>query len=308
MVSCLDIIELREIIAKHGPVIRIVIADHQGSSPRETGTSMLVTNDNQHGTIGGGALEHQAIQSAREMLVDKVAQRFAKTPLGPSLGQCCGGTVSLLWERFEAVEITGDIYTRPINDSDIEMPLSVRAKTRDMRSGKIANLPTLLDGWFVEPISQPRQAIWIYGAGHVGRALVTVLADLPFDITWIDSDRERFPTQTSATILVAKNPADAVKHAPDNARHIVLTYSHAFDLEICQQVLTRPFASLGLIGSSTKNARFRKRLRESGVDPTRLECPIGDPSLGKEPMAIAIGVASTLLKTQDILTSKKVQA
>ncbi len=306
MVSGLNLTELGEIIAEFGPVIRIVIADHQGSSPRETGTSMLVTEHTQYGTIGGGALEYQAIATARQMLANGKSKTFTKTPLGPALGQCCGGTVSLLWERFESAEITGDTFFRATKNT--EMPLSVRAYLRDIRSGAIANNPTLIDGWFIEPASQQKQPIWIYGAGHVGRALVTVLDGLPFEITWIDSDRERFPNHTKASILVAKNPADAVKHAPDDARHIVLTYSHAIDLEICHRVLNRSFASLGLIGSATKRTRFLKRLRESGADPSRLECPIGDPNLGKEPMAIAIGVVSALLKTQTSIDSKRAHA
>lgn len=306
MVSGLNLIDLDAIIADSGPVIRIVIADHQGSSPRETGTSMIVSKHTQHGTIGGGALEYQAIATAREMLTNVTSKTFAKTPLGPSFGQCCGGAVSLFYERFEDAKITGNSFARAIANS--KMPLTVRAHLRDIRSGAAPNKPTLIDGWFIEPVSQPKQPIWIYGAGHVGRALVTVLDSLPFEITWIDCDRERFPHNTKATILVAKNPADAVKHAPDNARHIVLTYSHAIDLEICHRVLSRPFVNLGLIGSATKRARFLKRLREAGADPSRLECPIGDPNLGKEPMAIAIGVASALLKTQTSIDSKRAHA
>lgn len=306
MVSGLNLIELCDIITESGPVIRIVIADHQGSSPRETGTSMIVTKHTEHGTIGGGALEYQAIATARDMLANGVEKNFAKTPLGPSLGQCCGGTVSLFWECLTNAEINGDTFARATHNT--EMPLTVRAHLRDIRSGATANKITLIDGWFIEPVSQPKQPIWIYGAGHVGRALVAVLDSLPFEITWIDSDRERFPRNTKATTFVAKKPADAVKHAPDNARHIVLTYSHAIDLEICLRVLNRPFASLGLIGSATKRARFLKRLSDAGADPSRLECPIGDPTLGKEPMAIAIGVASALLKTQTSIDSKRAHA
>jgi xanthine dehydrogenase accessory factor len=206
--------------------------------------------------------------------------------------------VTLFFERHTHAEIDGDTYTRPTANAD--MPLSVRAHLRAVRSGATPNEPRLIDGWFVEPITPPRQPVWIYGAGHVGRALTTVLSALPFQITWIDVSRERFPADLPphTDMFVAANPADAVRHAPDDAIHFVLTFSHAIDLDICQRVLNRPFKRLGLIGSATKRARFIKRLSAAGTDSLRLECPIGKRNLGKEPMAIAVGVASDLLSDQ----------
>ncbi len=292
----LDLDQLRKGLT-NGPVIRVVIADHQGSSPRETGTSMLVSATETQGTIGGGALEYNAIATARRMLGDQTDKLLSKTPLGPTLGQCCGGTVTLFYERM-AADITGPTYARPTGNTD--MPLSVRAHLRAVRSGATPNVPKLIDGWFIEPVQPPRQPVWIYGAGHVGRALTTVLSDLPFQITWIDTSRDRFPDviPPNTDMLVAANPADAVRHAPDDATHYVLTYSHALDLDICQRVLSRSHRHLGLIGSATKRARFTRRLSAAGIDSSRLECPIGERSLGKEPMAIAIGVAASLISRQ----------
>lgn len=305
----LDLSALQAFRAKVGDVIRVVIVDFDGSSPRETGSSMLISAEMTQDTIGGGALEFDAIATARDMLKNGAKNLSQKIPLGPNLGQCCGGTVTLLFENIGVLE--DDIFARPIK-TGTDMPLTVQAHLRELRRGSKDNMPVLIDDWFIEPVQPAVQPVWIYGAGHVGRAVVTVLAELPFDITWIDSSRDRFPTviPPNVDMLVAANPADAVRHAPNTAQHFVFTYSHAIDLEICQRVLTREFARLGLIGSNTKRARFIKRLTAAGIDTTRLECPIGERSLGKEPMAIAIGVARSLLTDQsvDVIRNHKAHA
>ena len=233
--------------------IRITITVTSGSVPREAGTSMMVWPDRIQGTIGGGALEWQAMQRARQMLDDGRAHLSETIPLGPALGQCCGGSVSLCFEQA-AAEAT--------------------------------------------PTGAP---LWIYGAGHVGRALVQVLSPLPdFDVTWVDTSMDRFPDDLPPDVspLAAEDPTAVVRHAPDTAHHLILTYSHQIDLALCHAVLSQPFASAGLIGSATKWARFRKRLRDLGhgqAQIARIACPIGDTRLGKHPQAIAIGVAMAML-------------
>ena len=190
-------------------------------------------------------------------------------------------------------------FVRPVTSGKLtSMPLPVQKRLRENRSGVEANTFTLVNGWLVEPLDAPKQPLWIYGAGHVGRALITILEGLPFAVTWVDFARERFPDIIPANVdmLVAENPADAVAYAPSDAQHLVLTYSHSIDLEICLRVLNREFGGLGLIGSNTKRTRFIRRLTEAGVDISRLECPIGNRDLGKEPMAIAVGVTTALLE------------
>ncbi|MEE9452810.1 MAG: xanthine dehydrogenase accessory protein XdhC [Paracoccaceae bacterium] len=316
MVTGFDIDMLGLYVRDHGVVVRIVVAQDKGSAPRGAGTAMLVSGDTQFGTIGGGALEHGAVAKARAMLAkDGVwLRRFDKVPLGPALGQCCGGAVSLLFERFGPDELRTlksltDVFVRPLKSGNCDMPLPVRAHLRDMRAGRIPAGISAQNDWLIEPLQADHQPLWIYGAGHVGRALVTTLTGLPFTITWIDTARARFPDAIAPHVdmLVAANPADAVKHAPDGAHHLVLTYSHSLDFEICHRVLTRPFAALGVIGSDTKRRRFLKRLKAAGVDPSRLICPIGTPALGKEPMAIAVGVVAELLHNR-ILKSQKSEA
>jgi xanthine dehydrogenase accessory factor len=159
--------------------------------------------------------------------------------------------------------------------------------------------------WFIEPLERTRTPLFLYGAGHVGRALVTVLSGLPFDVTWIDTDGNRFPSGLSEradlVTVVSKDLAAIARTAPEGAFHLVMTYSHPLDLAICHEILkSGTFAYLGLIGSVTKRARFMKRLRELGHSESalsRLTCPIGIPSVtGKEPAIIAVSVAAQLLE------------
>ncbi|MDJ0992008.1 MAG: xanthine dehydrogenase accessory protein XdhC [Dinoroseobacter sp.] len=294
---------LAQAIAAHGQVTRVVVAETKGSVPREVGASMLVWADGQSGTIGGGALEYEAAARARRAL-GKSADRFDHAALGPALAQCCGGAVSLLTEvwtsgRLEA--FASDPVARPVPDGPSDMPLSVRRLLARHRDRGDTIRPCLKDGWFIEPLSRPTRPVWIYGAGHVGRALVSTLAPLPdIAITWIDTSPDRFPETSpeNVTMLPAPDPAAASATAPADAHHLILTYSHALDLELCHRLVSRPAASIGLIGSATKWARFRKRLEQLGHGPAqiaRIACPIGDPTLGKHPQAIAISVASRLL-------------
>ena len=181
------------------------------------------------------------------------------------------------------------------------MPLSLkRAETLGRNQG-LAVPPHLQDGWLIEPLRSRAVPLWIWGAGHVGRAMVQTLAGLiEFDITWVDTSDMRFPDviPEGVTKLTAENPANLVPYAPGDAQHLILTYSHALDLELCHQLLSHSFAFTGLIGSKTKWARFKNRLHDLGHAQdqiSRITCPIGDPTLGKQPQAIAIGVAGALL-------------
>lgn len=295
---------LAESIAADGATARVVIVAHAGSTPRETGTDMLVTARGIQGTIGGGALEHQAIARAQALLHTGKTRRLDRQPLGPALAQCCGGSVTLLTEVFTAQgleQIPGrGVFARPVDDKAAETaPLKVQRAERDARSGEPA-VHVYSKGWFAEPVEAALTPLWIYGAGHVGRALVTTLEGLPFDVTWVDDARPRFPDHPPdhVTMLVAADPAAAAALAPPQAQHLVLTYSHALDLALCHQILGQLHGRLGLIGSATKRARFSKRLIALGHSPAsvgQMICPIGDPTLGKHPRAIAVSIVHALL-------------
>lgn len=295
-----DLEELKTAVAEHGRVMRVVIAAIKGSSPREVGAAMLVWRGGQSGTIGGGALEHRAAEAARRQ---SAPARLSQHALGPDLGQCCGGAITLLSEVYDAAAVEaldGTVIARPVAATD--MPLSVKRLLARARGQGIPPEPQLVDGWMVEPVHRPSRNLWIWGAGHVGRALVGVLAPLPdLAITWVDTGPERFPDTVPAgvTAVPAAKPAELVRHAPRDAEHLVLTYSHNLDLELCNRLLLHDFRFAGLIGSATKWARFRSRLAALGHPPERIgriTCPIGDPALGKHPQMIAVGVAAQLLR------------
>ncbi len=314
-----DLAQLSAAVDRHRQVARVVVADFKGSTPRETGAAMLVWRDGQSGTIGGGALELEATTRARDLLGEAGpwGRRLDRLPLGPALAQCCGGAVTLLIERYSPDEIDAlaalgtPSFIRPVASG---LPpdgpgLDPARLARAVRSGTLP-LGGLVDGIMVEPWSVPRLPVWLYGAGHVGRAIVHAAEGLPLEITWIDTGPGRFPDPVPAhvTRLVAADPVRVVCHAPDAAAHLVLTYSHALDLGICHAVLGRPFHHLGLIGSASKRARFLKRLRDLGHDDgslARLVCPIGDRSLGKEPAAIALGVLSDLLRLSQAAATRE---
>lgn len=291
---------LREAVEKHGKVTRVVIAAIRGSSPREVGAAMLVWDGGQSGTIGGGTLEFQAAEAAR---AQQVQSRVSRHALGPDLGQCCGGAVTLLSEVYDAeavAQLDREVIARPV--ADAQMPLSVKRLLAQARNQGKRPEPQLTDGWMIEPVHSPHRQLWIWGAGHVGRALVDVMAPLPdLAITWVDTAPDRFPGTVPAgvTVVPAAKPAELVRHAPRDAEHLVLTYSHNLDLELCNRLLRHGFRFAGLIGSATKWARFRSRLAALGHSPAqigRITCPIGDPALGKHPQMIAIGVAAQILR------------
>jgi len=307
------------------PMVRIVVAGVQGSTPRDPGACMLICETETQGTIGGGNLEWQAMQAARALLAADVSfpsVRVQNLVLGRELGQCCGGVVQLWLERFTpadlpllqraAIEISGGM------PSVITTELSQGRITRRLEhSGANLREATLHAGICLSSTREDtamlseriqfldHAAVQLYGAGHVGQALIRVFADLPFQVTWIDPRPELLPDRVPDNVRArcTDSPVEEVSAAPSDARHIVMTHDHALDYAICRAVLAREdFRWLGLIGSKSKAARFRSRLLREGVSPQaiqRLVCPIGVPGVtSKWPSAIATAIAAQLL--QDI--------
>jgi len=297
-----DLEALRTSVQGHGRVTRVVIAAIRGSSPREVGAAMLVWDQGQSGTIGGGALEYEAAEAARKQTARSSLSSHA---LGPDLGQCCGGSVTLLSEVYEMADLTtldSQVILRPTTqDAPESPPLTITRQLAQLRSQGQRPEPQLVGQWMLEPVHRPQTDLWIWGAGHVGRALVGVLEPLPdLAITWVDTAPTRFPAliPTGVTMLPTTDPVLLLRHAPVNAQHLVLTYSHELDLALCHALLLHGFSFAGLIGSATKWARFRSRLAALGHGPaeiSRITCPIGTPALGKHPQMIAVGVAAELL-------------
>lgn len=236
------------------PVVLITVAATDGSAPREAGTKMVVTPDEAIGTIGGGTLEFRAIEIARQMLASKRGPDLRKFPLGPALGQCCGGSVTLLFEPQRP-----DLFT-----------------------------------------------VALFGAGHVGKAVVQVLSALPCRIRWFDPRPDEFPDHVppNVSIEVTNAPEHEIAGLPDDAWLLVMSHSHAVDLGITAKALQEDrFSYVGLIGSETKRARFVKRFRDVGITEqqlSKLTCPIGIEGVsGKHPGEIAIATAAQILRLRE---------
>jgi xanthine dehydrogenase accessory factor len=247
--------------------VLVRVAASQGSVPREAGAWMLVFARDFIGTVGGGHLELQAIEEARRRLAGGAGEPVLRYPLGPSLGQCCGGVMQLSFERVGAADAQA---------------LAAR-------------------------LAPQRLAVALFGGGHVGRALVTALGPLPFAVRWIDSRDEIFPEAVPANVdCEHSDPVQAaVADLAPGSHVLVMSFSHAEDLDVVAACLKRQrergdLRFIGLIGSKTKWATFRHRLEErafSKQELSQVTCPIGLAGIkGKQPEVIAVSVAAQLLQ------------
>ena len=237
-----------------------------GSTPRNSGTKMVITNEDIFDTIGGGHLEHKVIKHAHQLLISgEACQQLEHFQLGAQLGQCCGGDASVLFECFSA-------------------------------SG--AN-------------------IMLFGAGHVGKALIPILAGLPCSITWVDNRAEQFPDDienySNVTAIISDNPAEEVATMPANSYFIVMTHNHQLDFEISHNILKRAdFAYSGLIASDTKWRRFQQRFQHRDIEKSlvdKMNCPIGLAQVqGKLPMEVAVSVAGEIIELYQAKLAEKTVA
>ncbi|KGJ97992.1 xanthine dehydrogenase accessory protein XdhC [Thalassotalea sp. ND16A] len=242
-------------LSKQGQAyVLVTLVGVSGSTPRNSGTKMVISRDDIFDTIGGGHLEHKATKYAQKMLATgNNAQHLEHFQLGSNLGQCCGGNATVMFECFAAVGVN----------------------------------------------------IMLFGAGHVGKALLPILAQLPCQVTWVDSREEQFPvgleTYHNVEKVVSDEPEREVKAMPENSYYIVMTHNHQMDFEISQAILKRgDFSYLGLIASDTKKRRFEQRFKHREIDPqqvARMNCPVGLEQVGgKLPMEVAVSIAGEIIQ------------
>jgi xanthine dehydrogenase accessory factor len=301
--------------------VLITVAKADGSVPREPGARMLVDAFSQWGTVGGGHLELRGIETARAMLQSGEVRRLERFPLGPSLGQCCGGVVHLAFElvdRAHCAELAArrheDCWRVVALDGEPDLALVDALGHNLQRSGgrypdfeRSGGTRVLLDGdnrrWLVDHVPAPRAHVMLFGAGHVGAAIVRLLADLPCRVTWVDEREDMFPTVTPPNVVVEATdmPEVLARQAASGTCFLVMTHNHALDQRLTEAILRRPANRdwFGLIGSDTKRKQFEHRLRDRGIARARLDdmvCPIGVPGIkGKEPAVIAVAVVAQLL-------------
>ena len=290
------------------PAALVTVLATEGSAPRGPGARMLVTAQTQAGTIGGGALEWRAAEQGRAILaLPPGSWRVQDYPLGPLLGQCCGGRVRLLVEHLADIGwitalVEGAAVRSTLRDGHIERVTATdqhrwpRAELAMHAEPLTSRGPLPATGFsFVEPDDSARRPLTLFGAGHVGRAIARMLPGLPFDLAWFDSRAELADipgvTTDSEDALVA-----CAGQAAPGAAVLILTHDHALDYRLAAAALNSQASYVGMIGSATKRARFLSRLAADGVDAARLTCPIGQPGIpGKAPEVIAVATLAQLL-------------
>jgi xanthine dehydrogenase accessory factor len=267
---------------------RITVLATEGSAPRGAGTTMSVTVDGVEGTIGGGSLEYRAIEQARLLLAHPDGTwRVQDYPLGPLLGQCCGGRVRLLIERMDTPLPAGTVLRftpERVWREEGDAPLPGARGAR----------PGPGERWSA-PADMPRTPLMLFGAGHVGRAVLRALEGLPFLVACYDT-RPDYADLPGVTHCADEDIEQCAAELQGHGAILIMTHDHAIDYRLARAALSGPARYIGLIGSHTKRARFVSRLDAEGIDVTRLTCPVGLPGItGKEPPVIAAAIAAQLL-------------
>lgn len=305
--------------------VLVTVAEVRGSAPREAGTSMLVTPRATIGTIGGGQLEYEATGSAHAALERSATQPawLQRYPLGPSLGQCCGGHVSLLYEVIDAGPrewhtaigtpgalraacVGGQTCCVMVNGQcvgslgDDALDFAVQSCAAGMH--RLSTHGDAAVACLVHAVAPRRPRLTVFGAGHVGKALVRVAESLPWSVHLVDSRAHEFPTPIPSNVeaVCVDDALPVIDALPAGSACLVMTHSHALDLALVARILARDdIVFCGLIGSLTKRRRFEKQLHELGLSKdtiSRLVCPIGTDGISsKEPAAIAVATVAQLL-------------
>lgn len=323
--------QLTDLCAADEPAVLVTVAGIRGSAPREVGAKMIVTATETVGTIGGGQLEYQSTRVAAGLLREQQLS-LRSFPLGSAMGQCCGGVVEILFEplgdgmptwlrdlnalhgqREPAIiatrisrsapskfVVTAErVFGVPENDADS----NIVARARSILAGDRQPCRNVQE--FYEPVVVPDLNIAVFGAGHVGTAVVAALSSLDCNIRWVDSRRNIFRhVPRNALSIEVSEPALEVAAMPAGSFYLVMTHSHAQDFDICDRILRRADARYcGLIGSVSKRRRFEKRYRQQGMTQSQiaaLTCPIGvDGISGKKPAEIAVAAAAEILKVKE---------
>ncbi|WP_181706835.1 xanthine dehydrogenase accessory protein XdhC [Chthonobacter rhizosphaerae] len=311
---------LAKVLAAEPAVALVTVVGARGSTPREAGARMVVTAAGAiSGTIGGGRLELEAVDAARALASagrdTAILRRFA---LGPALGQCCGGHVTLAIEAITAAhrpeiealsagEAAGGLVTAARFTEGQGVRRAIVGHGPASPTARLAD-----DGTLHEVFGERRRPVYLFGAGHVGRAVVLALAPLPFRVLWVDERADMFPAAMPRTAepVVTDRPEVVAAAMEEGAFALVMTHDHGVDLAIMHAALrARRHAFLGLIGSATKRARFESRLQALGLpaaEARAFRCPIGVSGItSKEPALIAAAVAAELLIEDEAVRARR---
>ncbi|WP_146216128.1 xanthine dehydrogenase accessory protein XdhC [Nitrospira lenta] len=348
---------LQTLLGRQVACVLVLLVQAKGSTPRDVGARMIVTQSKSFGSIGGGTLEYRVIEEARRLLKsgsDQKPVRHLRTwHLGADAGQCCGGECTLLLETVPPLNhawldqlqhyqdsapcvmvtslnasalsaydgkliiteyLAGDVIKESLaDDQEIIAPL---VRTLLASPGKAAYSLQLVyrkpgdtpPAYLLERYGPDMFRLVLFGAGHVGKAIIRVMSGLPCHITWIDGRPDMFPATVphNVTTIVSDTHDRIIADAQPGTFFLVMTHSHPLDLDLCEHILRRgDFAYLGLIGSKTKRERFTKRLIQKGLGQgvvRRLTCPIGIRDIpDKDPGVIAVAVAAQILQQRNTI-------
>jgi len=305
---------IQQSLEKQRRAALISVVKVEGSAPREVGARMVIQKDaGFFGTIGGGRLEFETLAVADHALsVETPSASLRVWPLGPNLGQCCGGSVTTLIETFDSVDLADIRELAAAEEAGPFLALSRMTKGGRVARKIVDRAPGGVGGaafsaeQFVERFGEVGETVLLFGAGHVGRAVVLALSQLPFSVRWIDSRSDQFPDYVPANVVTVRTdePEREIDLAPSGAFVLIMTHSHPLDYSIAASALRRAdLGFVGLIGSVTKRARFASQARQLGLSEqqiARLVCPIGLPEIkGKQPSIIAASVAAQLLTARE---------
>ena len=304
-------------------IVLVTICEVKGSVPCAVGAKMVVSSHHTEGTVGGGNLEYQVIDQARKLLcLSSQTSAIQSYPLGPLLKQCCGGYVTLLYEKLshedvpmlkewaqmiqssKPYQITTHIddghsskRIKPLPQSHFPKKDSVIFYGKNSKHHKLK-----LQCHLTEYYGLTSHSVYVFGAGHIGKALIPILQTLDCKVIWVDERQGVFPKEkpNENVTIVSGNPLEEADRLPEDAIVLIFTHSHERDYQLVRTCLQSPQTVFcGLIGSQTKRARFIRRLKEDGFSPSQIDqltCPIGLPGVtSKDPAEIAISIAAQIV-------------
>ncbi len=337
--------QLQLMLQSGNRVVIVSVASVKGSTPREPGAKMLVSATKVCNTIGGGHLEYKAIQLARNMLSQDLPNNLQRFSLGASLGQCCGGIVTLFFEtlcnstdwlselQHQQVLAQNCVQVIPVMNSAGLPRLIVSANTCKINSpdealidiaplvsfarfmlqnSEVAAIKRVENNDYVfDPVIHPDFSVYLFGAGHVGEAVIKYLAELPCRVNWVDTRDEQLPDTVPANVdaICTDNPQAIIAEASAGSYFLVMTHDHRLDQDLAESILKKnDFCYFGLIGSKTKRRKFEHRLSHRGITAdqlSRMTCPIGISGINsKQPATIALAVTAELVQCHEKISSR----
>ncbi len=337
--------QLKDLMLKYERVVMVTVAQTKGSTPRETGARLFVTPQGIVGTIGGGNLEFKACKIAQDMLsgLNKQRSTINHFSLAAGLGMCCGGVVEVIFEVIDSNDLNwlfawverhddknqsvlvtvlkGDSVNKLLVNkiSDLDFTLTNNRQIIDFidneyhsfRAGFKFELIKINDTvCYIETLSQQKKHLYLFGAGHVGQAIIKQMSDLPWQITWVDTRDDCLAAisltnkSTHVNLCITESPEAEIAQAKIDSYFLVMTHDHALDLVLCEHILKRDdYCYFGLIGSKTKRQRFEHRLMAKGYEQQQLNkmiCPIGITGINsKQASLIAVSVVAQLVQQNE---------